>query len=124
LQDRAVRWIPAAIAVMVLLELSLLGVLLRAATPMGLPMRSLVVVVCVAPLSVLLGFCFPLGMRLVGRSSDLVTAWMWGINGATGVMASIAAVGLSIWVGTQASLALAAAMYALLPVVMKKLDVS
>jgi hypothetical protein len=53
-------------------------------------------------------------MRLVGRLSDHATAWMWGINGACGVMASIVAVGISMWVGIDANLLIAAGLYALL----------
>jgi hypothetical protein len=36
---------------------------------------------------------------------------MWGINGACGVMGSIAAVMTSMWVGIDAGLVIAALMY-------------
>jgi hypothetical protein len=80
-----------------------------------LPARSLIVVACAAPVSVLLGFCFPVGMRLVARLSSDATAWMWGVNGACGVLASIVAVGLSMWYGIDTSLALAGCLYLALP---------
>ena len=38
-------------------------------------------------------------------------AWAWGINGAFGVLASILAVGLSIWVGIDANFWVAAVLY-------------
>ena len=69
---------------------------------------------CVAPLSVLLGFCFPLGLRLVQAISPRATAWMWGVNGACGVLASIIAVAVSIWAGIGTNLLVAAVVYALL----------
>jgi hypothetical protein len=65
-------------------------------------------------LSVLLGFCFPIGMSLVGRLSPNATAWMWGVNGAAGVLASIAAVGISMWLGIHVNLLIAALLYSLL----------
>ena len=68
----------------------------------------------IVPLAFALGMCFPIGMRLVGRHSDRITAWMWGVNGASGVIASILAVMGSMWLGINSSLFLAAALYALL----------
>jgi hypothetical protein len=55
-------------------------------------------------------------MRLVGRLAPPATAWMWGVNGACGVMASTMAVAVSMWVGIDANLRLAAALYAALAV--------
>jgi hypothetical protein len=46
---------------------------------------------------------------------------MWGVNGACGVMASIAAVMLSMWVGIHANLLIAACLYLLLPVPLLRL---
>ena len=50
---------------------------------------SAVVVVVVAPLSVLMGLCFPHGARLVQARDESALAWMWGANGTAGVVASI-----------------------------------
>jgi hypothetical protein len=76
--------------------------------------RTLVVAAFIAPLAFALGLCFPIGMRLVGRHSDRITAWMWGVNGASGVIASILAVMGSMWLGINSSLLVAAILYALL----------
>jgi hypothetical protein len=85
---------------------------LDAAIRLALPMRVLVVVALLAPVSTLLGFFFPTGLRLVAALSPPATAWMWGVNGAFGVLGSIVAVGVSMWVGIQANLYSAAALYA------------
>jgi hypothetical protein len=77
----------------------------------ALPLRCLVVVGLIAPVSFAAGFCFPIGIRLVGRHSDRVTAWMWGVNGACSVLASILAVAISLWAGIDTSLAAAGALY-------------
>jgi SAM-dependent methyltransferase len=83
----------------------------RVASGFGLPGRTLVVLAFTAPLSLLLGCCFPIGMRLVGRLSDTAAAWLWGVNGACGVLASVFAVAVSMWVGIDTNLMLAAALY-------------
>jgi hypothetical protein len=63
-----------------------------------------------------LGLCFPIGLRVVRRISDDATPWMWGVNGAAGVLASVSAVAISMWTGISTSLYLAAGAYALLVV--------
>ena len=110
------RRIPVAIAVLTAVVIALLQPVANATVTYGLLARSLVVVLFVAPIAFLLGFCFPIGMRLVGRSSSQAAAWMWGINGATGVLGSIVAVATSMWIGTYASLIVAALLYLFLPV--------
>jgi hypothetical protein len=76
--------------------------------------RCTIVVVFVGVLVLPLGFCFPLGLRLVRAVSDDATPWMWGVNGACGVLASVTAVAISMWFGIHASLFTAVAAYALL----------
>jgi hypothetical protein len=61
------------------------------------------------------------GMRLVHGHSGQLTAWMWGVNGACGVMASILAVMGSMWLGIHVNLVAAGIMYALLAVPMRQL---
>ncbi|HXW07238.1 MAG TPA: hypothetical protein VD833_18525 [Vicinamibacterales bacterium] len=115
-RPRRLLWIPAAIAGAVLVETSLLQPVIGRTAGWGLAGRTLVVAGFVAPPACALGLCFPIGMRLLGRHSDTVTAWMWGVNGACGVMASILAVMVSMWLGIDANLLIAAGLYALLAV--------
>jgi hypothetical protein len=85
------------------IELGLLG---RCSLTAGL--------VCVAAFP--LGLCFPIGLRLVRRISDDAMPWMWGVNGAAGVLASVSAIWMSIWSGISTSLYVATCVYALLVV--------
>lgn len=85
------------------------------------PTRIAVVLAIVAPLSIVLGFCFPFGARLVQARDAAAVAWMWGANGAAGVVASIAAVMLAMTFGIEANLWVAAAVYAALPLVARGL---
>lgn len=73
------------------------------------------VLAVVAPISVLLGLCFPHGARLVQRRDASALAWMWGANGGASVLASIAAVIVSMTFGIETNLLVAGAAYATLP---------
>jgi hypothetical protein len=82
-----------------------------------LPARVASVLAVVAPLSVLLGLCFPYGARLVQQRDPSALAWMWGANGGAAVLASNAAVMVSMSFGIEANLLLAGAAYLVLPAV-------
>jgi hypothetical protein len=111
LSSRSVVLLGPAIAAVILLEAFLVPILVERSIHLYLPGRSAVVIASTVPLACLLGFCFPIGTRLLGRLSDQTTAWMWGVNGACGVLASILAVAVSMWVGINANLYIAAALY-------------
>jgi hypothetical protein len=113
------RWVlklPLAIAGAVLVLTFAIQPIIDATIQFALPLRSLIVVACMAPIALLLGFCFPVGMNLLGRVSPEAAAWMWGVNGACGVLASIAAIAISMWLGINTNLVIAAALYALLTI--------
>jgi hypothetical protein len=122
LDDRLIRRIPVLIALVIAASVLLLQPVVAATVKYGLVTRSVVVILFVAPVALLLGYCFPIGMRFVGRASDRTAAWMWGINGAASVLAAIAAVAISMWVGTQANLIVAALLYLSLPLAMRGLS--
>lgn len=108
---RVARLGPLAIAVILLASALALQPLIDATLRLGLVERCAVVVGVVALAALPLGFCFPLGLRLVGRLSSDAMPWMWGINGAFGVLSSVTAVWISMWVGIDTSLEIAALLY-------------
>ena len=124
--DRAATFpvLSVAIGAAIVVEALLLQPAMEATVGWGLAGRTAVVALFVVPLSAALGLCFPLGMRLVDHASGgsappdaaPVTAWYWGVNGACGVLASIVAVTLSVWLGIQVNLWIAATLYVLLAV--------
>jgi hypothetical protein len=65
-----------------------------------------------------MGLCFPLGLRLVDRSigpdKPGLGPWMWGLNGACGVVASGLALTCSMVWGIGTTLAIGAGCYVLL----------
>lgn len=116
-----VRWLPFAIAATIAVEALVLPAAVHAGTAWPIVGRSCVVLAFTAPLSLMLGCCFPIGMRLVGQLTDVGAAWMWGVNGAASVLASVVAVGISMWIGISANLALAALCYLALAAPMRTL---
>lgn len=102
---------PLTIALTLLAVALLIQPVIEATIQGGLALRSLVVIALIAPPSLLLGLCFPLGLRLVQRLSHDAGAWMWGVNGAASVLGAVIAVGLSMWVGIQSSMLGSAALY-------------
>ncbi|HEX7672119.1 MAG TPA: hypothetical protein VF395_21135, partial [Polyangiaceae bacterium] len=82
----------------------------------ALPIRALLTVVLVVPVSVALGLFFPIGMRLVRRLGSNAEPWMWGVNGACGVLASVVGVILSIGAGIRVTLLAGALAYAALAI--------
>ncbi len=82
----------------------------------GLAMRAMVSIAVVMPAGLLMGFGFPVGMRLVSAWDHRPTPWFWGINGAAGVLASGLAVAVSIGASIDATMAVGALCYlALIP---------
>jgi hypothetical protein len=111
LSPRAERRLPLLVAACLAGLVAIVQPVTAATIASSLPVRSVVAIGLLAPLATLLGFFFPVGMRLVGGLSPSATAWMWGVNGACGVLGSIIAVALSIWLGIPANLLAAAALY-------------
>jgi hypothetical protein len=104
------RVVPLAIAAVLVLTALLLPAAIAHTIGLGLLPRTLVVLAFAAPLSLMLGLCFPMGVRLTAETPAVV-AWAWGVNGAFSVLASILAVALSIWVGIDANFWVAGALY-------------
>ncbi len=75
--------------------------------------RICISLAAIMPVGFLLGFAFPTGMRLVSAIDTQPTPWFWGINGATGVLASVLGVMFSITFGINVTMLISAACYLL-----------
>jgi hypothetical protein len=75
------------------------------------PIRIAIAVVLMAPLAVLMGMPMPIGIRMLARSAPELIPWAWGVNGATSVMGSVAALVLAILSGFNQALVVGAALY-------------
>ncbi len=82
------------------------------------PLRILTAVGILAPMGLMMGMPFPLGMKVASLRPNAPTAFFWGINGATSVCASVLAVTIALnwgissafWVGCLAYAAAAGSM--------------
>jgi hypothetical protein len=59
-------------------------------------LRITVAVAVLAPPGVLMGTAFPLGMKLAAGRAPSLAPWLWGVNGAMSVCASVLAVAISL----------------------------
>ncbi|MCH2173913.1 hypothetical protein MK489_24295 [Myxococcota bacterium] len=117
--ERSFRWaagFPLSIALLLVLNVSTLQWIIDTTIQFGLLARCAIVVLVVSVTALPLGFCFPLGLRLVRRISDDATPWMWGVNGACGVLATVSAVAISMWGGIDVALLVAALFYGALTI--------
>ena len=117
LGQRGSRFAACAVALGVGLVVTSLTIAPLCAVAVAWPLAARIgtVLALIAPLSVLMGLCFPHGARLVQQQDPEALAWMWGANGGAGVVASIAAVIVSMTVGIEWNLLLAGAGYVTLP---------
>ncbi len=82
------------------------------------PVRIAAAVGLLAPMGLVMGVPFPLGMNVASLKPNAPTAFFWGINGATSVSASVLAVSVSMgwgismafWAGCLSYLVAVAAM--------------
>lgn len=64
------------------------------------------------PLGLCMGTAFPLGMRLASGRDQALTPWLWGMNGAASVCASVLAVAVALSAGISAAYWLGLVCYA------------
>lgn len=65
--------------------------------------RILIAVLMLFPLGLFMGMAFPLGMKVAHTRSASLTPWLWAINGATSVCASVLAVAIALSSGISTS---------------------
>lgn len=75
--------------------------------------RILVALALILPLGLLMGLCFPAGLRLAGGAAPEQISWMWGVNGVSAVAGSALAVVVGMKWGTEWVLYCGAAGYLL-----------
>jgi hypothetical protein len=105
----------AAVAFLVLLaslvvSLATSGGLADWLTGFSLPVRTLGLMLTIAPVGVLLGLPMPLGISRIASMRNLV-AWCWGVNGMFGVAGSAVAIYVAIHFGLSKAFLLGVACY-------------
>lgn len=106
--------IPAAltgIAVFVLAYLVLLPPILAGVPQLSLPLRLGVALALIAPLALLMGMPFPLGLARVAREDPDFVPWAWGLNGCASVVSAAAATLMMMTVGFAVTVLAAVLVY-------------
>ncbi|MEO8601858.1 MAG: hypothetical protein ABI629_04710 [bacterium] len=82
---------------------------------MALPIAAKIAltVACLAPLGLLLGMAYPLGIGILRRAGTELVPWAWGLNGAMSVVASVLATFIGSRFGFSTAMLTGAAAYAL-----------
>jgi hypothetical protein len=107
LQSRVIPLLGALTAIYVFA----LPPLFRGLIGLDLTYRVAVSVLLLAPLGLLMGMPFPLGIRLVDRVNPDLVAWAWGVNGFSSVIGSIMAVMIAQSHGFSIVIGLAVVVY-------------
>jgi len=67
------------------------------------PLRIALAAGLLAVPGVFMGMAFPFGMRIAAASRPRLAPWLWGVNGAMSVLASVAAVVIAMAFGISVS---------------------
>lgn len=110
----------AALAVLVALEALLLPGVLAFSQSASTPLRLALSMLVLAPIGLLMGMAFPLGARAAAHMQRILP-WLWGINGAASVLASVVAAVVSLELGIIANLWLGALCYLLAGAMLRSL---
>lgn len=87
--------------------------LLRVMDAATTPVRIATAVGLLAPLPLAMGMPFAIGMRAASATPGVPTAFLWGINGATSVCASVLGVVIALFLGISAAFWAGALAYSL-----------
>jgi hypothetical protein len=113
-----IHWAPAALVLVAVVTTAGLGPLFDALLGAPLATRLLATGLSLAPLGLLLGMPFPLGLAwLEGKAPELVP-WAWAVNGSASVVTSVAVAVGALAAGFTAVLAAAVLAYTLAVLVM------
>ncbi len=107
----AVRMLPVLLALLTVYALTLTP-FLGSQLHLELPARIALSVLLIAPLGLFMGMPMPLGIAALDKVRPQLIPWMWGINGATSVVASVLATVVSLNIGLRGTLLVGMGIYA------------
>lgn len=102
-----------ALVIVVFLYILLLPPIFYGLVSLPLAARIIIAVVTMAPLALVMGMPMPIGIKLLSRHAPQIIPWAWGVNGATSVMGSVAALVIAILTGFNEALVIGSAIYLL-----------
>lgn len=117
LSDRTLRrllpWSCRALGFLLVLYVAAFPALRALLDKQDLLERMLGIMVLLAPLGILMGLPFPMGLQILSPMADTITPWVWGVNTVACVLGSVAAVRIAVSWGLQAGVIWGALLYVL-----------
>ncbi len=110
LRTALIKLLPALI-VLVLIYIVALPPIFYGLVHLAREFRIVIAVVLMAPLAMVMGMPMPIGIRILARNAPEIIPWAWGVNGATSVMGSVAALVIAILSGFNQALLIGAGLY-------------
>lgn len=110
---RTIRRLAVAVPAWLLLTVLVLPPVTELGLGLAEPLRLAIAVCLVAPMGVLLGCPFPLGLRLLAARAPGMVPWAFGINAFASVLGGLLAVLIAMEIGLQRVMLLATAVYLL-----------
>jgi spermidine synthase len=108
---RYLRIVIPILGTMGLIYAVILSPLALATLAWDFPWRVGLSVILLAPLGLIMGMPFPLGIRLVDSFNNKLIPWAWGINGCASVLGSILSVIIAMTFGFSTVLVLSVLVY-------------
>lgn len=81
--------------------------------------RAMVFGIILAPMGIMMGFPFPLGLAWLEKSGSSLIPWAWAVNGCASVVAAVLAAILTLSFGFNMVLLLGAVFYGLAAMALK-----
>jgi hypothetical protein len=106
------------IILLLLLQIILLPGILRESINLPLEVKLFLAFLLIGPVSFLMGFPFPRGIRILTANNKEQIPWAWGINGTFSVISTVLAVIIAVELGFTWVMIFASAAY-FLPVIAK-----
>jgi hypothetical protein len=108
---RTLLFIIPLILVTLIVTTFIMPILFSAALGLALIWRIIISVILLAPLCVLMGMPFPIGMRVVMKEASALVPWSWGVNGFFTVIGTITALIAGMSYGFKTVLLIGAICY-------------
>lgn len=75
--------------------------------------KSMALLALILPVGIILGFGFPLGIKIIAKEKESLIPWLWSINGVAGVLFSILGTLISMYLGIQYTIYISIFFYTL-----------
>jgi hypothetical protein len=101
------------VVLLLILHLIFLSPILKLTIGFDLNLKIFLAGLLIVPAAFLMGFPFPLGLRLVSQTNAAHVPWAWGINGSVSVISAVLAIIVAVELGFVWVMIFAASAYSL-----------